>query len=142
MFAWIIAGSLVVGAPGLKEVRKPIDPPSGEWEMRKQEYDGRVQDEYKAGQSEKTMRFTPTKSVLVFFDQFPREQPAAYYINGETLEIDLSPDNPKGMRKGIWTIDGDSLLLCFGERGADRPTDFTAPKDSGRTLWTLKRKPK
>ena len=50
------------------------------------------------------------------------------------------PEDPKAMRKGIWKIDGDILLVCFGAMSAERPTDFTAPKDSKRNLWTLKRK--
>lgn len=43
---------------------------------------------------------------------------------------------------GIYELDGDTVKFCFGGPGAERPTDFTAKADSGRTLsvWTRDKK--
>jgi uncharacterized protein (TIGR03067 family) len=135
----ITTACATVGAPGPKETRKPTDPPSGEWEVLKWEKNGRVQVEFRDRPSDMTMRFAPTKWITLD-GKFPVEERAGYYKNGEAFEIDLSPGNPKSVMRGIWKIDGDTLLLCLAARGADRPTEFTAPKDSKRSLWTLKRK--
>ena len=125
-----------VGAPAAKNARKPTDPPSGEWEVLKWELNGLVQVEHKYGKSNTTIRFEPKKWVVVDHGFAGRGERAEYYKNGEIFEIDL-PDSGK---RGIWKVDGDTLLLCFGRPGADRPTEFTAPKDSKRSLWTLRRK--
>src|SRR5262245_48273286 len=42
MYAWVIARSLVVGSPALKEEkREPDKPPEGNWEMERFEYKGK-----------------------------------------------------------------------------------------------------
>jgi uncharacterized protein (TIGR03067 family) len=132
----------MVGAPRPKDARQPADPPSGEWEVLKREDDGIVMYDYKERPTDRTMRLESTKLVLVFAGKFPREQRAAYYRNGEALEIDLSPEDVKSVTRGIWKVDGGTLVLCLGAPGGERPTEFTAPAGSRRTLWTLKRKGK
>jgi hypothetical protein len=134
LFAMTTA-SAAVGAPGPKDARKPTDPPSGDWEVLKWENNGRVVKEYKAHTSDMTMRFTPKKRIVVDRN-FPGEERAEYYKNGEVFEIDL----PDSGTRGIWKVEDDTLLLCFAWSGRDRPTDFTAARDSKRMLWTLKRK--
>jgi uncharacterized protein (TIGR03067 family) len=40
---------------------------------------------------------------------------------------------------GIYQLEGDDMKVCFVESDKDRPTDFTADKDSGRVLHVYKR---
>jgi hypothetical protein len=144
MVVVIAVAGAAVGAPRpkdkVKDERTPVDPPSGEWWVEKIEDDGRVLHKKGPREVDQTTRFTSEQMVL-FVRGFPiADRRVAYFQNGTVFEMDLSPGDPKTMRKGIWKIDEDVMLLCYGAPGGDRPTDFTAPKDSGRMLWTLKRK--
>lgn len=40
---------------------------------------------------------------------------------------------------GIYELDGDTVKFCFAAPGKDRPTEFTAPEGSQRTLSVWKR---
>jgi uncharacterized protein (TIGR03067 family) len=126
--------------PKYKAERTPTDPPAGEWSVEKIEEDGEVLKSKKPGLEGWSARFTSDKWIVSIRRATITDTQVACFQNGNVSEIDLSPKNPKATRKGIWKIDGDVLMMCYGEMGGDRPTDFTAPKDSGRTLWTLKRK--
>jgi len=125
------------GAPRPKDMRKPVDPPSGDWIV--QRIEGDAEREANKG-SDWVVSFGP-KSWKVLVGRVPlTDERAAYYQNGEVFEIDFGSQDSKRACKGIWKTDGDRLLLSYGEPGADRPNDFVIPKDSKRTLWTLKRK--
>ena len=47
------------------------------------------------------------------------------------------PDKGK-TQKGIYSFEGDSLKICFGEAGR-RPREFTAKAGSGQAMFVLKR---
>jgi uncharacterized protein (TIGR03067 family) len=40
---------------------------------------------------------------------------------------------------GIYRVDGDTRMLCIVREGTPRPDEFSAPRNSGRMLVTLKR---
>jgi len=42
------------------------------------------------------------------------------------------------VRQAIYSIEGDTLKVCWTRRGTLRPTEFTTKKGDGRTLFTLK----
>ena len=66
------------------------------------------------------------------------EQEGTYTASILKGEIDLT--STTGVQKGIVRFDGeDSLTLCIGAAGKDRPAEFECKKGSGRLLVTLKR---
>lgn len=76
-----------------------------------------------------------------------------YHVGGITLEFDFEADRTravdftyvKGAAKGktlrgIYRTESDTLTVCVpAEPEGDRPTSFTSPKGSGRTLLVLKK---
>jgi uncharacterized protein (TIGR03067 family) len=61
----------------------------------------------------------------------------ALAANFRPKEIDL--DNGKEISRGIYTIQGDKLKICFFPDGRDRPKDLVTRPLSGEVLWVLKR---
>jgi hypothetical protein len=53
--------------------------------------------------------------------------------------IDMTFPQTKVTFRGICALKGDDLKFCMARSEKDRATDFTAEKDSGRTLVVLKR---
>jgi uncharacterized protein (TIGR03067 family) len=51
--------------------------------------------------------------------------------------IDVTTNGLKVL--GIYELDGNTYRVCTGLPGKERPTDFTSPEGSGRTLATWER---
>ncbi len=54
-------------------------------------------------------------------------------------QIDLLVEEGK-TAKGIYSLEGTTLKLCVDKGDGERPTEFTAPKDSNQILIVLKKK--
>jgi uncharacterized protein (TIGR03067 family) len=59
-------------------------------------------------------------------------------------QIDLIPEGKgkAGVVRGIYKLEKDSLTVCYGAPGKDRPTAFESKMETGHTLtvWTREKK--
>jgi len=51
-----------------------------------------------------------------------------------------TPEDPTYIVKGIYSLKGDTVTMCFGQDGGPRPREFSVKKD-GNLLVVLKREP-
>lgn len=143
MHTWVLAGALTLGAPALKEERKPVKAPDGEWTLERDETGGLAHD-HSRSPNKPIATFSPTRWKMTLFGR-SAEPPyqAAWFDGGGQLKADFWTPEAKGERapmKAIWKVEGDTLTICLGWWGEPRPTDFAAPKKANRTLLVFKRK--
>jgi uncharacterized protein (TIGR03067 family) len=128
MLTWVIASSLVVGAPALKD--KPVTPDLyGEWQIESTEKAGKV---------------TPaTKFTLLY--RFNREGTYQFFRDGwelgegrgftfdpkakpPALDLNTPPADPSSPHLlAIYHIDRDRLAICIAGPNTPRPIELAAP---------------
>jgi uncharacterized protein (TIGR03067 family) len=132
------------GPDAIKIVADPeIAKLDGDWSMVSGEADGQAMpaEMVKTGKrSAKDGEVTITIGGRVFFKaKFtidPRKKPAA-------IDYDMTEGPTKGKKQlGIYKLDGDTVTFCFAAPGKERPTEFTSPAASERTLSVWKREKK
>ena len=132
MYTWIVAASLIVGAPALKDKSAVIEL-AGEWEVAAYVLNGM---EAKPGVH---IRFDGMMAVFSG-GPFGTTHNGTYTsnLNQTPAELDIRfPDGNGAAMIGIIKRNGDDLILCFGAE--TRPTTFESPVGSGIGLLTLKR---
>ena len=86
------------------------------------------------------MSITADAITLLMGGYRSSSESATFFVPGRgKAEVDYYPDDPKKLRKGIWKLERDTLTICDAGRGVDRPTEFSAPEGSKRSLWVLRR---
>jgi uncharacterized protein (TIGR03067 family) len=131
---------LVAAEPAPDAVKKEMALFDGEWTMVSGERDGLAlpDDLVKSAKrvakdGETTVTIGGTIFLKAKYSVDPSKKP-------KTIDYSLTEGTNKGkMQLGIYEIDGDTLKFCFAVPGAERPTDFTAKPESGRTLSVWKR---
>jgi uncharacterized protein (TIGR03067 family) len=123
-------------APRLKDPPAPATA-DGRWTVERYEHDGQVRDA--ATMTGYVMVHTKTASTLELNGRVIGTERVSYSDAGGVHRMDFTSDQWAGVKRGIWKVEGDTLTECEAAVDGDRPTDFTAPRGSRRSLWVLKR---
>jgi uncharacterized protein (TIGR03067 family) len=135
----MLGAALAVGAPIPKDPPKK-DPPSliGEW-LADSAIQGGKPDPPPPGA---TITFTKEgKFIVKDGKDTSHEADFTFDPKKDPAEIEISESGPgKGtkMMKGIYRIEGDTLLICITREG-ERPKTFDSPVGSPNVLVTLRR---
>jgi uncharacterized protein (TIGR03067 family) len=132
-----------VAANDKDAVKKDLAKFQGSWIFESIEFEGEKQpiETLKGSKlSVKDNTFTLCTETLVFYKGTIKLDPTK-----KLKEIDVTfTDGPeKGKtRLGIYDLDNDTYRLCLNVKGNDRPTEFTAKKDSGQAVEVMKKENK
>jgi uncharacterized protein (TIGR03067 family) len=137
MLACVIIGAMAIGAPGLKEERKPARIPEGRWAVERWVVDGIARAE--GALRDYVVVYTTNTCSLERDGMNIGTETTEFREAGGVKQVDFSADDLPGAKRGIWKLDGDTVTVCESEAGGERPTDFTAPAGSKRTLIVLRR---
>ncbi len=141
MLLLVVSVALLLAAEPKDEAKKELEKLQGEWVMASLEVDGKAVPQEKLRDTTLTIKgdkyivsVKDTKhEVTITLD--PSQKPKA---------IDMAfPDggNAPKIGKGIYKIDGDTLMLCRAQMpDQTRPTEFGTWPNTGYFLVTWKRK--
>lgn len=137
----VAAACLCIAADETKpDAKKDVDQLQGMWQVVAIEHNGAKVEAKEA----KQLKFIFTDKKLAV-DRGSKEIHEALYKLNPTAKpktIDVSfvsgPDEGKTLQ-GIYELNGDSLKICWSEKGTKRPDKLATTPDSARTLHTLKR---
>jgi uncharacterized protein (TIGR03067 family) len=133
----ILAISITIGAPAPKET--PKEPPKLEGEWIVESFEGPKE----GPPGSVTMRFTESKISIVEGGKAEHKEEAGYTVDlkKKPATIDIRPE--KGQKEmviqGIIEITGDTMKICFGRDGKERPKEFKGDAANGIMLINLKR---
>jgi len=129
--------SLTISAPAKKDA--PKEPPKLEGDWIVEAMDGPKD----ATPGSITMRFTTDKISISEGGKDGHKEDAGYTVDlkQKPATIDIRPEKGnKGMVvQGIIEINGDTMKLCFGRDGKERPKEFKGDAANGIMMITLKR---
>jgi uncharacterized protein (TIGR03067 family) len=139
MNALFVGLSLVAAAPGLKDPAAKPPTVEGEWT---------VESSLLGGKSDGVVEDHPIDKIIITTDKWmvirggvdsnPSNLVVDSKQNPPHLDLTL-PGRAGTATKGIYKLDGDTLVLCYVLGGDERPTKFESPPNSNVRMMTLKR---
>jgi uncharacterized protein (TIGR03067 family) len=120
--------------------KKDLKALQGTWKVEKALRGG---EEAPAGETEKS-KFVFEGNKFMIDEGRPRKETATFTLDAtqKPKTIDLTFAMVKEAALGIYEVDGDTLKICFGGPGKDRPKKMESEKGSGLLLIVLKRQKK
>lgn len=141
MFTHLVLGlTVVIAAPAPKEAKKEAFPVVGEWVVEKISAAG--MDIPIVGEKTMGFRFQADGALIMVRDGKDDPKQGKYTIDSKQtpIHLDIIPPDGEGKSvKAIIKMDGDKLILCGTNDGAERPTDFVSAAGSKVMIMTLKR---
>ena len=126
-----------VSAPALKDPPTKSETIVGEWEIESVTMGG------KRATSRTGIRyeFTSDGQRITKSDRGDRPQSFKYHANAtaDPPTIDMVGPKDSAAGRGIYRIESDHLVFCFGFDANTRPTKFESPDGSRLILMVLKR---
>jgi uncharacterized protein (TIGR03067 family) len=137
-----VIGVLVLAGVGEAPdaVKKEMTQLEGEWSMVSGEANGQAMPKEAVNSGKRVARngeTTITMGGQVYFKARFTIDPAR---KPKAIDYTMTDGPTKGKTHlGIYELNGDTVKFCFAAPGKDRPTEFTAPEGSQRTLSVWKR---
>jgi uncharacterized protein (TIGR03067 family) len=126
MLVWIVAGSLMVAAPGPKDAPKKESPLVGQWRLV------RANGERPVGDQVETFAADGSCVIRTRIEDRESEERGQYTTNPATspAEFDYVFNAAEGGNiKGIYKVDGDTLTICYQTGKGERPKEFKAVRN-------------
>ena len=143
MSTLVLGLAIVIGAPGLKDPPKKDTGIVGEWIPESISMAGKAA---KAPASGLRYEFTIDGKWIIRRDgadakSTPREYKVDAKADPKTIDVgSVTPAAAAPARPmlGIYKVEGDTLTICFGTAGGERPTSFEPMENARAMVMVLK----
>ena len=119
-----------------KKAEPKVDPAlKGKWEIVSGRFNGNESPSVKG----RFLKFTNSELITYYSDE-DKDLTVPVKIDASASPKQIDIDRFGDLALGIYTIEKDTLKICYGEPGADRPTKFQSLAGERVFLLVLKRK--